>query len=632
MDKEAKKCNENNITSNEKKIAVKPNKADIDDQNYSTTISLSRKMRWTVFIILIMVTILMDLDQGILSSTTTTLMEDFKMTERELGGLGSMIFLGTAMGCVCSFTLINKFNRKYLLLGTMCFDALSLFFITQTTNLLILYFCRVIAGFSQSFLAIYTPVWSDQLGIHKYKSIMLSIIHLSSSLGYLFGYVLGIVMGWENSFYLDNILLIIHIAIIFMFLPDKYFSMNLMPLKAKLEINNKEENQEKKHNEKEEKLIKQIEDIDINIVVDDNEEQKEKLNKEKENNENEENGEKSEEEDDNSSLFEDIQKIDQDISKESIISHLKILIKNPIFILMNTTLASTFIIVSAIQFWINDYLEFGLLIEDEKERLYYFAAIVITSPTAGIILGGILSGKVGGYDSEKAIYIPLVTSFFVCVIANIVPLTTNLFIFVPFFWIYLFLGSVLLPVTSGIILVSVDKKYAGSANAVSALIYNILGRLPGPNLYAFYKSLVNDRNSRIPFWLLLNTAIFGFLAVLICIKFHKQKYRKLEEEKLIEKEEKEENNEKCGSKNNNETNDGDETNEESKDNKNDENNKANDDDENKKANDDNENTNEKDIEDNENNNEENEKSKNTADKDDVIEIEENNKNLVTDKN
>ena len=115
--------------------------------------------------------------------------------------------------------------------------------------------------------------------------------------------------------------------------------------------------------------------------------------------------------------------------------------------------------------------------EDEKKRLYAFAFVVITSPPAGIILGGILSGKVGGYDTEKAIYIPLITSFFVCIIANIVPLTSNLFIFLPFFWIYLFLGSVLLPVANGIILVSVDKKYAGSANSVSTLIYNILGRL-----------------------------------------------------------------------------------------------------------------------------------------------------------
>ena len=521
------------LNSNEKKIDIKQYK----DDNNSVIVPLSRKMRWAVFITLISITILSDLDQGILSSTTSILMKDFGMTERELGGLGGMIFLGTALGCVCSFTLINKFNRKYLLLGTMCFDVLSLFFTTQTNNLFLLYFCRVIAGFTLSFLNIYIPVWSDQFGIHKHKSIFLSIIHLSSNFGYLFGYVLGILMGWENSFYLENILIIIHIVVIFMFLPDKYFSMNLMPLKAKFELYNKKETINKKDGqiEKDEKLIKNINDINLNINTVDDEEKNQNLI----DNKNKEEEKKEMLEEDNNSLFEDIKKKNQDISKESILSHLKVLIKSPIFILMNITLASMFIIVSAVQFWINDYLEYGLLMEDEKKRLYAFAFVVITSPPAGIILGGILSGKVGGYDTEKAIYIPLITSFFVCIIANIVPLTSNLFIFLPFFWIYLFLGSVLLPVANGIILVSVDKKYAGSANSVSTLIYNILGRLPGPNLYAFFKSQINDKNSRIPFWLLLNMAIPGFVAVLICVKFQKQKYRNLknlnltEEEKLI---------------------------------------------------------------------------------------------------
>ena len=521
------------LNSNEKKIDIKQYK----DDNNSVIVPLSRKMRWAVFITLISITILSDLDQGILSSTTSILMKDFGMTERELGGLGGMIFLGTALGCVCSFTLINKFNRKYLLLGTMCFDVLSLFFTTQTNNLFLLYFCRVIAGFTLSFLNIYIPVWSDQFGIHKHKSIFLSIIHLSSNFGYLFGYVLGILMGWENSFYLENILIIIHIVVIFMFLPDKYFSMNLMPLKAKFELYNKKETINKKDGqiEKDEKLIKNINDINLNINTVDDEEKNQNLI----DNKNKEEEKKEMLEEDNNSLFEDIKKKNQDISKESILSHLKVLIKSPIFILMNITLASMFIIVSAVQFWINDYLEYGLLMEDEKKRLYAFAFVVITSPPAGIILGGILSGKVGGYDTEKAIYIPLITSFFVCILANIVPLTSNLFIFLPFFWIYLFLGSVLLPVANGIILVSVDKKYAGSANSVSTLIYNILGRLPGPNLYAFFKSQIDDKNSRIPFWLLLNMAIPGFVAVLICVKFQKQKYRNLknlnltEEEKLI---------------------------------------------------------------------------------------------------
>ena len=142
----------------------------------------------------------------------------------------------------------------------------------------------------------------------------------------------------------------------------------------------------------------------------------------------------------------------------------------------------------------------------------------------------------GGYDTEKAIYIPLISSFLVSILAYITPSTSNIFVFIPLFWIHLFLGSVLLPVVNGIILVSVDKKYAGSASSISTLFYNIAGRLPGPNLYAFYKSKINNKNSRIPFLLLLNMAIPGFIAVLISVRFQKEKYKKIRDQINEEKE------------------------------------------------------------------------------------------------
>ena len=495
---------------------------EVTTKNYvpenSSLIAISRKMRCIVFTILNIVFILMSLDQGIISSTTNSFKD---LSELELGGLGSIIFLGIAIGCVFSFTLINKFNRKYLLLATMCFDALSLFLTTQTTKIALLYLCRVIAGFTQSFLSIYIPVWSDQFGIHKYKSIWLSIIHISSALGYLFGFVFGTFLGWENAFYLQNILIVINLVIIFIFIPDLYFSMNLMPLKAKLFLQNEKENDQ---------ITKDINNINMDMNLIDK-----PKNNELSTNLNEKNDKKKTKDEDDISLFEDFQKKD-DVRKDSIISHLIILLKSPIFILINITLFSMYIIVSAVQFWINDYLEFGLLIDDEKKRLYSFTFVVVTSPAAGIIVGGLLATKVGGYDTEKAIYIPLIASFLVCILANITPITSNVIVFLPLFWAYLFFGSVLLPVVSGIILVSVEKKYAGSASSVSTLIYNILGRLPGPYLYAVFKSLVNDKNSRIPFWILLNMAIFGFIAVLICVKFQREKYRKIRNENSEEKE------------------------------------------------------------------------------------------------
>ena len=479
-------------------------------------ISLSKKMRWIVFLFIISITIFMGLDQGILSSSTSELMKDFDMTERELGGFGGMVFLGNSIGCLCSFAIISKINRKYLLLGSIILDVLCLFLTTQTKNLILLYSYRIIAGIVQSFLSIYSPVWSDQFGIHKYKSIMISLIHISSSIGYLIGFVMGYIFIWERAFYIQNIILIIHIAILMLFLPDVYFSMNLLPLKAKLqnELNIKKENNENIKEIEMNNIINEIEDVNLRINDIDQINDNPLINNKKVENENGE------------SFFEDIQINNEDLTKESFLTYFKIIIKSPIYLLMNITLTCIFLVASAIQFWINDYMENGLLISDKKKRLISFAAVAITSPPLGIILGGILAGKLGGYDTENAIYIPIFSSFLVSILANIAPLTIKLHIFLPIFWTYLFLGCVLLPVARGIVLVSVDKKYNGPINAISTLIYNVIGKLPGPNLYAFYKSKF-DKNSRIPFWLLLNIAVPGFLASFICLKYQKEKYRKL---------------------------------------------------------------------------------------------------------
>lgn len=514
------------------------------EQEAPTLIHISRKIRWIVFSVLCCVSILMGVDQGTLSSTTKELSVDVGMTDVQLGGLGGMIFLGTALGCIFSFLVINKFNRKYLLLGTMTFDVLSLFFTTQTKNLVLLYLCRVVAGFTSAFVNVYLPSWTDQYGIHKYKSIMIALIHIASSLGYIFGYASGMYIGWNNSFFLQNILLIASILVIFILMTDKYFSMSLMPVKSKNlsklnESKNQSETTSNGRKSEEEQIINDIHKIDLKI--DENEENQDNLiHQESQEKEEKEKDVENNKEEDEASLFENELK-EEDIRKEPIINHLKALIKSPIFILMNVTLSSMFIIVSAIQFWINDYLEFGLLIEDKEVRISCFAFVVATAPAAGIILGGILSGKVGGYDTEKAIYIPLFTSFGVVILANLCPIFTNVIIFLPLFWTLLFLGSVLLPVANGIVIVSVEQKYSGSASAVSILIYHILGRLPGPNLYAFLKSMVNDKNSRIPFWLLLNVSAIGFLAVLICVKFQKEKYRNLRNDeesiKILDEEE-----------------------------------------------------------------------------------------------
>ena len=512
------------------------------EEESKAPITLSRKMRWIVYFILLYISIVMELDQGVLSSTTDSLSKDMELNDSQLGGLGSMIFLGKSIGCLIFFTLINKLNRKYMLLVTSFLTILSLILTTQTKNLALLYICRIVVGIAQSYLGIYSPVWADQFGIHKYKSIILSLQHLSSSLGYLFGYVMGIWLGWVLAFYVQNIMLLIPIVIL-IFISDKFFSMSLMPVKSKLKLlkTENEDNKDKKE-EKKDKIEDEIKKIKTTILDDSYEEEKidNKNNgefKEKDGDNN--NEEESINLDDDISLFEDLQKQGEDMSKGSIKLQIKAIIKSPLFILINITLCSIYAIVAAIQFWINDYLQYGLKIEEAQTRFIMFGSVIVTSPPLGMIIGGIILSKVGGYEAEKAIYIPLIASLIVVIFANLAPLSTNVYIFLPLFWVYFFSGSAVIPAANGISLVSVDKKFAGAASSISILVYNVLGRFPGPNLYAFFKSWVDDPSSRTPMWLLLNVSVIGFLAVLFSLKFNKQKFIKLREE-LLKKESKEE--------------------------------------------------------------------------------------------
>jgi len=539
-----------------------------EDLSPPIPITLSRKVRWIIFAIFIYFTIVIELDQGTLSSSTDSISKDIELNDNELGGLGSMIFLGKSLGCLLFFSLINKLNRKYMLLVTSLLLILSLILTTQTKNLTLLYISRIIAGLTQSYVSIYFPVWADQFGVHKYKSLIMTCHHLASSMGSLLGYVIGVWLGWKLGFYLQSILIVIP-NVLLIFISNKFFSISLMPIKSKMKLLEKPEDKDKKktkENKETDKIEKEIKNIEPIFLDEASEKEKPKEeNKEQEGDKDKSIEEEKEEEkegeinlEDDISLFEDIQKRGDNKSTGSILPQIKAIIKSPLFILINITLCSIYAIVAAVQFWINDYLQYGLKIEDPQTRFIMFGVVVVTAVPAGMVVGGIFLTKVGGYESEKAIYIPLIFSLIVTIFANLAPLSSNAYVFLPLFWLYFFSGSAVIPAANSLSLVSVEKKYAGAASSTNILLCNVLGRFPGPNLYAAFKSLIDDNSSRIPMLMLLNLSFIGFVAVLIALKFNKQKFIKLREEMLKEekeKEEKEKREEKNNKDNNNNIND-----------------------------------------------------------------------------
>lgn len=114
-----------------------------------------------------------------------------------------------------------------------------------------------------------------------------------------------------------------------------------------------------------------------------------------------------------------------------------------------------------------------------------FAVVSITGPIFGVVFGGFISSKFGGYNHPKSMLVTAAVS--VCAVlvsgpAGFIP--SNLFYVQVFLlWCLLFTGGFMVPNMTGMMLNTVDEHLKTSANSLANLAYNIFGFLPSPFVY-----------------------------------------------------------------------------------------------------------------------------------------------------
>jgi hypothetical protein len=85
------------VENNHEVITSKPKKK---KNLYKTaaTIILSRKVRWFIFIVMIFIQLLMNLDHGSIPAATDAIREDLEINDKILGTFGSLVFAGNLIG------------------------------------------------------------------------------------------------------------------------------------------------------------------------------------------------------------------------------------------------------------------------------------------------------------------------------------------------------------------------------------------------------------------------------------------------------------------------------------------------------------------------------------------------------
>jgi MFS family permease len=328
---------------------------------------------------------------------------------------------------------------------------------------------------------IYIPVWVDQFGIKKLKTMMMTVVNITSPLGQTVGYVLGTI-NEPDKWYLNYCIvgsLILGFGSLLFFFPSKYFS-------AKFNfIGYKEEGKEG--------FVKETKDWKQTTFF--------------------ENGEMKVKAKAQGSMLE--------------------IVKKPVYCLSAFVKANCLFCFQVIHLNITSYVIDDLKMPEEEKLTKFvplYGGASVFGPFTGGMFGGFLVSLVGGYENKRSAFflagfavITLLSSFIVIYSDSAVFLCIGLFLF-------FFFASALLPIIGGYIVSSIPREHKGAGSSLNLLITNLLGNLPGPILYGFLKDSFKDTNPRLPWKIIIHMFTFGFFCSLGSAYFRYHDLAKIEEE------------------------------------------------------------------------------------------------------
>ena len=117
-----------------------------------------------LFTVILLVNMLINFDHGVLPAAAMVIKEDLTLTNAQLGWLGSIVFLGLAIGSIAASYIFENCNSKRVLITILIANIafISLFAFSKIYSLLMI--SRFAMGSVQVFVSIYYPVWVEAFG------------------------------------------------------------------------------------------------------------------------------------------------------------------------------------------------------------------------------------------------------------------------------------------------------------------------------------------------------------------------------------------------------------------------------------------------------------------------------------
>eukprot|EP01063_Lacrimia_lanifica_P030351 TRINITY_DN4816_c2_g1_i2.p1 TRINITY_DN4816_c2_g1~~TRINITY_DN4816_c2_g1_i2.p1 ORF type:complete len:546 (+),score=203.10 TRINITY_DN4816_c2_g1_i2:59-1696(+) len=354
-------------------------------------------------------------------------------------------YVGLVIGCIAAVVLIKRFPTKTLLMCSMVILAVGCLLFATASHLWMLMLGRVCVGLGQALQTVLYPVWADEFAPVKSASAYLAALQAGGPLGIVIGFlVTGFVqnntdLSWRWTFYFQ-IFWLVPVFIIFALLVKAEY-VDISPQKDKKAV--------EEMRARSTRAASTCAASEAASTAHDDEEDEE-----------------------------------EDPEKERSWKALKVVATNGFIVSATLVLASLYFVVNGLQTWVVDYVgsNESNVDADENTVVGAFGFTAATGPVSGIVFGGWLLARLGGYRKfpSRTTFAGVIQGVLAVAFAYASLMVHTFGAFIGMIWMLLFFGGSMVPGLVGLYVSSVRRSYRAMASSFAGFIYNLLGYALGP--------------------------------------------------------------------------------------------------------------------------------------------------------
>ena len=455
-----------NTNNDKREIVVKKDNNDIYLKTQDELLIPDDKRKF-IFRLFLLSDLFLNYDTGVIPAALIQITKEINLDYSEQAMIGSLVYLGLSFASVFAGLIFSKYSPKNVCAIILILNCVSCLIFSFSSEKSVLFLMRFFMGVTEAFIVVYGPVWVNNFSPIEHSATWMGILHSCSIFGVFLGYLITAVIlnffnkiiSWRFAIQIQGF---VEIFLAFFLFKENESYINVDTRKT-IPFN---ENEVEGNEIKFQKNSKDSPSFNSPSRI----------------------------------LHQGSKKHDPRIDTIELgnlslyFFQAKTILSNNLYLLITLAMTSIYFIVTGIQFWITKYLIEILNAEPIVVNII-FSIISITAPLSGVLFGGTISDKYGGYKGKNETKALQMCSAF-GILAFFFGLPMGFMFQIIYLsillWTFLFFGAAIIPIATGIMISCVPKDCQATSSSISQLIFNLFGYFCSPMITGFIMDIFDD--------------------------------------------------------------------------------------------------------------------------------------------